>query len=69
MKLTAPSASNPSFAGEAAAVPPAWPTHWPPGGVVFWFRHDLRLHDNPALAHAVQLARQRHTWLLPVVVL
>lgn len=69
MKLTAPSASNPSFAGEAAAVPPAWPTHWPPGGVVFWFRYDLRLHDNPALAHAVQLARQRHTWLLPVVVL
>jgi deoxyribodipyrimidine photo-lyase len=39
------------------------------GGVVFWFRHDLRLHDHPALAHAVQLARQRHTWLLPVVVL
>jgi deoxyribodipyrimidine photo-lyase len=37
--------------------------------VVFWFRHDLRLHDNPALAHAVQLARQRQTWLLPVVVL
>jgi deoxyribodipyrimidine photo-lyase len=37
--------------------------------VVFWFRHDLRLHDNPALTHAVQLARQRHTWLLPVVVL
>ena len=47
----------------------AWPSHWPPGGVVFWFRHDLRLHDNPALTHAVQLARQRHTWLLPVVVL
>ena len=50
-------------------VDTAWPTHWPPGGVVFWFRHDLRLHDNPALTHAVQLARQRHTWLLPVVVL
>lgn len=36
---------------------------------MFWFRQDLRLHDNPALTHAVQLARQRHTWLLPVVVL
>jgi deoxyribodipyrimidine photo-lyase len=36
--------------------------------VVFWFRHDLRLHDNPALTRAVQLARQRRTWLLPVVV-
>lgn len=52
-----------------AGWPSGWPTHWPPGGVVFWFRHDLRLHDNPALAHAVQLARQRRTWLLPVVVL
>jgi deoxyribodipyrimidine photo-lyase len=29
----------------------------------------LRLHDNPALTHAVQLARQRRTWLLPVVVI
>ena len=45
-----------------------WPRGWPPGGVVFWFRHDLRLHDNPALTRALQLARQRRTWLLPVVV-
>jgi deoxyribodipyrimidine photo-lyase len=37
--------------------------------VVFWFRHDLRLHDNPALTHAVQLAREHRTWLLPVVVI
>lgn len=36
---------------------------------MFWFRHDLRLHDNPALTHAVQLARERRTWLLPVVVI
>jgi deoxyribodipyrimidine photo-lyase len=36
--------------------------------VVFWFRHDLRLHDNPALALALRRARERHTWLLPVVV-
>lgn len=51
-----------------ACVHTAWPAQWPQGGVVFWFRHDLRLHDNPALAHAMQLARQRGTWLLPVVV-
>lgn len=48
--------------------PAPWPTHWSPGGVVFWFRHDLRLHDNPALAHAVRLASEHGTWLLPVVV-
>ena len=54
---------------EPVPGPTPWPNHWPPGGVVFWFRHDLRLHDNPALAHAIQLARQRQTWLLPVVVL
>lgn len=36
---------------------------------MFWFRHDLRLHDNPALTRAVQLARARRTWLLPVVVI
>lgn len=27
--------------------------------VVFWFRHDLRLHDNPGLAAAQQLAQQQ----------
>ena len=37
-------------------------------GVVFWFRNDLRLHDNPALQHAIALAEQRQTWLLPVFV-
>lgn len=41
----------------------------PPGGVVFWFRSDLRLHDNPALTRAVEVARARRTWLLPVLVL
>jgi len=54
---------------EPAQGPAPWPNHWPPGGVVFWFRHDLRLHDNPALALALRLARERYTWLLPVVVL
>ena len=49
-------------------VPTRGPNGCAPGGVVFWFRHDLRLHDNPALAHAVRLARERGTWLLPVVV-
>lgn len=37
-------------------------------GVVFWFRQDLRLHDQPALLHAAHLARQSGTWLLPVFV-
>lgn len=37
-------------------------------GVVFWFRNDLRLHDNPALQQAIALAEQRRTWLLPVYV-
>jgi deoxyribodipyrimidine photo-lyase len=37
-------------------------------GVVFWFRNDLRLHDQPALLRAVQQARQRGGWLLPVFV-
>ncbi len=58
----------PDPAGAAAPFAPDWPTGWPHGGVVFWFRQDLRLHDNPALALALQLARQRRTWLLPVVV-
>ncbi len=46
---------------------PAWPSDWPAGGVLFWFRNDLRLHDAPALCHAIAVARARHTWLLPVV--
>lgn len=37
-------------------------------GVIYWFRNDLRLHDNPALQQAAALAKQRHTWLLPVYV-
>jgi deoxyribodipyrimidine photo-lyase len=37
-------------------------------GVVYWFRNDLRLHDNPALQQAIALAEKRHTWLLPVYV-
>lgn len=37
-------------------------------GVVFWFRNDLRLHDNPALQHAIALAERQRTWLLPVYV-
>lgn len=37
-------------------------------GVVFWFRHDLRLHDQPALGEAVRLARECGGWLLPVYV-
>ena len=37
-------------------------------GVVYWFRNDLRLHDNPALQQAIELADQNGTWLLPVFV-
>lgn len=37
-------------------------------GVVFWFRNDLRLHDNPALQQAVAEAQRLKTWLLPVYV-
>ncbi len=64
--LTSAPARGPGVA--AAPLAANWPTGWPPGGVVFWFRNDLRLHDQPALTHALQLARQRRTWLLPVVV-
>ncbi len=39
-----------------------------PPGVVFWFRSDLRLHDQLALAHAVQRAQAMGGWLLPVYV-
>ena len=34
--------------------------------VLFWFRSDLRLHDQPALAHATALAAQQGAALLPV---
>ena len=37
-------------------------------GVIYWFRNDLRLHDNPALQQAIALAEQHQTWLLPVYV-
>lgn len=35
-------------------------------GVIFWFRQDLRLHDQPALMQAMALARGLGGWLLPV---
>lgn len=37
-------------------------------GVIFWFRRDLRLHDQPALTAAIQHAEQQGGWLLPVFV-
>lgn len=37
-------------------------------GVIYWFRNDLRLHDQAALQHAIQIAQQRQTWLLPVYI-
>ncbi|HWU35481.1 MAG TPA: DASH family cryptochrome [Methylovorus sp.] len=39
-----------------------------PRGVIFWFRRDLRLHDQPALTAAIQHAEQQGGWLLPVFV-
>lgn len=37
-------------------------------GVVYWFRNDLRVHDQPALRMAVDVAQQLGVWLLPVFV-
>ncbi len=37
-----------------------------PAGVVFWFRQDLRLHDQPALLQAIERAQAAGAWLLPV---
>jgi len=37
-------------------------------GVLFWFRHDLRLHDQPALQAAIAQAEALGGWLLPVFV-
>ena len=39
-----------------------------PAGVLFWFRHDLRLHDQPALQRAIALAQATGSWLLPLVI-
>lgn len=39
-----------------------------PGGVIYWFRNDLRLHDQPALRKAIDYAQRHNTWLLPVYV-
>jgi deoxyribodipyrimidine photo-lyase len=37
-------------------------------GIVFWFRQDLRLHDQAALQWAISAAQQTGGWLLPVFV-
>lgn len=37
-------------------------------GVLFWFRNDLRLHDQPALRAAITQAEAFGGWLLPVFV-
>lgn len=36
--------------------------------LLFWFRQDLRVHDQPALHRAASLARERGAALLPVAV-
>ncbi|MFM7007726.1 MAG: DASH family cryptochrome [Betaproteobacteria bacterium] len=37
-------------------------------GVIFWFRNDLRLHDQLALEHAIEQAQGMGGWLLPIYV-
>lgn len=37
-------------------------------GVIYWFRNDLRLHDQLALQKAIETAQQQQTWLLPVYI-
>ncbi len=40
----------------------------PGPGVVFWFRQDLRLHDQVALDQALALCARQQRWLLPVFI-
>ena len=49
-------------------MPEVRPLQQPPPGVIFWFRQDLRLHDQWALEHAIERARSLGGWLLPVYV-
>jgi len=37
----------------------------PARGTIIWFRQDLRLHDNPALAAGIR----RAGWILPLYIL
>ena len=37
-------------------------------GVVFWFRQDLRLHDQVALDQALRICAAQQGWLLPVFI-
>ncbi len=37
-------------------------------GVIYWFRQDLRMHDQPALQQAVKYALDHRVWLLPVYI-
>jgi deoxyribodipyrimidine photo-lyase len=37
-------------------------------GVVFWFRQDLRLHDQVALEQALRICAAQQRWLLPVFI-
>lgn len=37
-------------------------------GVIYWFRQDLRLHDQPALQQAVKYALDHRVWWLPVYI-
>ncbi len=51
------------------ALPPTDPpSSRSSGGVIHWFRQDLRLGDNPALWQSLAQARRRGVWWLPVFV-
>lgn len=39
-----------------------------PGPSVVWFRHGLRIHDNPALLNAIELAEEGGGHLIPVFI-
>ena len=36
--------------------------------VLMWFRQDLRLHDNPALNAAIEMANAQHAVLVPIYI-
>ena len=70
MSMSERAPQNPDALGQTASMHSAIGHTLRPGvpGVVYWFRADLRLHDQPALSHAVEWAKQRGVWLLPVFV-
>src|SRR5574343_1735770 len=65
LRALPPPHTSPTLHGMASHDTPE-AAHRP--GVIFWFRQDLRLHDQLALASAMALAERTGGWLLPVYV-